>query len=252
MRWPTLLALWLLCHATLALAATTTLTTVAQDNSAPKFISTPDGTKGFCVDALRAIERIAPNLRFTGLEHSEPPVRIEARLAAGSLDVACGRARNKTRAAYALDLEPAMFHARYTVAVRADDPVDVSRLDDIRRLGAAGMILGVHGLSVMTELAAEGGLLIDDAAITPEANLTKLLAGRGRFFIYRSPGLKTLVRKAGLEAKVRVLPAVIYTTPLYLVVSRQLSPALIQELTRTVAELDRSGEFARIYERWSD
>ncbi|MBV8125585.1 MAG: transporter substrate-binding domain-containing protein, partial [Paucibacter sp.] len=78
------------------------------------------------------------------------------------------------------------------------------------------------------------------------------LAGRGRFFIYRSPGLKTLVRKAGLEAKVRVLPAVIYTTPLYLVVSRQLSPALIQELTRTVAELDRSGEFARIYERWSD
>ncbi|MBV8604302.1 MAG: hypothetical protein JO224_06405 [Pelomonas sp.] len=172
MRLTSFIALGLLAVATAA-HAVTTLTTVAQDNSAPKFLSTPNGTVGFCVD-------------------------------------------------------------------------------DIRRLGAADTIFGVRGLSVMPLLAAEGGLQIDDAAITPDANLTKLLTGRGRFFLYRSPGLKTLVRNAGLEGKLRVLPAMVYTTPLYLVVSRQLPPEIIQALARAVAELDRTGELARIYERWSD
>ena len=251
MRLRTVSAFWLLTAAVLA-ARAATLITVAQDNSAPKFISTQAGMTGFCMDALRAIERVDPNLHFVGTQSSEPPARIDSRLANGTLDVACGRARNAARASYSVEIEPALFNARYAVAVRADDPVFVSNLDDIRKLGPNGTLLGVRGLSVMTQLAAEGGLLIDDAAITPDANLKKLLAGRGRFFIYRSPGLKTQIHEAGLDSQVRVLPAVIYTTRLYMVASRHLAPGLVHELGRAIAELNRTGELMRIYERWGE
>lgn len=247
--------LWICC-ASFVLAANaqglTVLKTVAQDNSAPKFVQTPAGMVGFCVDALRAIERVDSNLRFTGEDRSEPTLRIEQGLAAGTLDVACGLARNTTRLSRANFLEPALFQAKYVVAVRADDPVDVSTLDDIRKLGPEGVILGVKGLSVMANLANEGGLIVDDASITPEANFKKLLLGRGRFMLFRSPGMQAVIRDAGMESKVRVLPGIIYTTKLYMLASKSLPKETVAQLERAIAELDRRGELARIYAKWRE
>ena len=247
--------LWASCCAFVLAAnaqAVTVLKIVAQDNSAPKFVQTPSGMSGFCVDAIRAIERVDPNLRFVGEDHSEPTLRIEQRLSTGTLDVACGLARNATRLTRANFLEPALFNAKYVVAVRVDDPVDVSNLDDIRKLGPEGVILGVKGLSVMANLANEGGLIVDDASITPEANLKKLLLGRGRFVLFRSPGMQAVIRDAGVEGKVRVLPAVIYTTKLYMLASKSLPKETVAQLEHAIAELDRRGELARIYTKWRD
>jgi len=230
----------------------TVLRTVAQDQSAPKFITTASGSVGFCVDALRAIERQEPRLRFVGEDRSEPTGRLENRLAEGSLDVVCGLARNATREERARFLEPALFQAKYQVAVRADDPVDVTNLDDIRKLGPNGVILGVKGLSVMNNLALEGGLIVDSNSLSTESNLQKLLLGRGRFFLYRSPGMNAVIREAGLQGKVRVLPAIIYTTRLYMLASKSLRREVIEQLEHAIAELDKRGEFARIYARWRE
>jgi ABC-type amino acid transport substrate-binding protein len=232
--------------------AVTVLKTVAQENAAPKFLQTPSGPAGFCVDALRAIERVSGTLRFVGEDRAEPTSRIENRLAAGDLDVACGLARNDDRLAKARFLEPALFQSKYVVAVRADDNVDVSSLDDIRKLGTEGVIVGVRGLSVMANLAREGGLIVDDASITPEANLKKLLLGRGRFFLFRSPGMNAVIRDAGMEGKVRVLPAVIYTTRLYMLVARTVPRDVVEQLERAIADLERRGELARIYAKWRE
>jgi len=230
----------------------TVLKIVAQDNSVPKFMLTSAGTIGFCVDAMRAIERVNSKLRFEGEDQSEPTARIESRLTAGTLDVACGLARNEARLARATFLEPALFQARYAVAVRADDPVDVTTLDDIRKLGPDGVILGVQSLSVMANLAREGGLIVDDASITPEANLKKLLLGRGRFFLFRSPGIQAAIREAGLVGKVRVLPATLYTTKLYMLASKHLARDSVEQLEQAIAELDRRGDLARIYAKWRE
>ena len=242
---------WALVLATNA-QGLTVLKTVAQDNSAPKFVKTPAGTAGFCVDALRAIERVDSSLRFDGEDRSEPTLRIEQRLAAGTLDVACGLARNPDRLTRAQFLEPALFQAKYVVAVRADDPVEVNNLDDIRKLGSEGVILGVKGLSVMTNLAQEGGLIVDDASISPESNFKKLLLGRGRFLLFRSPGMQAVIRDAGMEGKVRVLPNVVYTTRLYMLASKSLPKPTVDQLERAIAELDRRGELARIYTKWRE
>jgi len=225
---------------------------VAQDQSAPKFITTPSGSVGFCVDALRAIERQEPRLRFVGEDRAEPTARIENRLADGTLDVACALARTSAREARSQFIQPALFQAKYQVAVRADDPVDVANLDDIRKLGAHGAILGVKGLSVMSTLANEGGLIVDDNSLSAESNLQKLLLGRGRFFFYRSPGINAVIREAGMQGKVRVLPPTIYTTRLYMLASRSLPRETVELLEHAIAELEKRGEFARIYARWRE
>ena len=237
----------------------TVLKTLGQDNAVPKFVrgaSSGGGTgatTGFCVDALRAIERVSRKLRFVGEERLMPPGQIENALAIGQIDVACGFARNDARAARFLLLEPALFNARYVLAVRADDPVTVvNSLDDVRKLGEQGVILGVHGLSAMSSLAREGGLKIDDAGITPAANLQKLLLGRGRFFFYRSPGMRAVIQDAGLVGKVRVLPGTVFTTKLHMLVSKNLPQETLDELQRAIGELSKSGELGRIYERWAE
>jgi len=205
-----------------------------------------------CLASDRAIERQEPRLRFVGEDRSEPTGRIENRLADGTLDVACALARNATREARALFLQPALFQAKYQLAVRADDPVEVANLDDIRKLGAHGVILGIRGLSVMATLASEGGLILDDNSPSAESNLQKLLLGRGRFFLYRSPGMNAVIREADLQGKVRVLPAVIYTAKLYMLASRHLPRETQELLSRAIGELDRRGELARIYARWRE
>ena len=233
--------------------AATVLRTVGQDNSVPKFVrSGSAGMTGFCVDALRAIERVDPNLRFEGEQRLMPAGQIENALAAGQIDVACGFTRNEARAARFAYLEPVLFNARYVLAARADDPVAVDSLDDVRKLGDDGIILGVHGLSVMGSLARESGLKIDEAGITPEANLRKLLLGRGRFFLYRNPGMRAVILQAGLGSKIRVLPGTIFTARLYMMASRSLPKETLDELQRAIGELSRTGELARIYERWSE
>ena len=245
---------WLVFLLAIATAghAVTLLRTLGQDNAIPKFMRTGTGTTGFCVDALRAIEHVSPGLRFTGDQKLEPAGQIENALAMGRIDVACGFARNAARLARFAYLEPALFNARYVLAARADDPVVVGTLDDLRKLGDAVVILGVHGLSAMDSLAREGGLRIDDAGITPEANLRKLLAGRGRFFFYRNPGMRAAILQAGLSKEVRVLPGTIYTAKLYMLASRQLPKETLDELQRAITELQRSGELNRIYDKWSE
>ncbi len=239
---------------TTAAHAVTVLKTFGQDNAVPKFVRTGSGaggtTTGFCVDALRAIERVNPNLRIEGEQTLMPAGQIENALATGQIDVACGFVRSDARAARFTYLEPALFNAKYVLAARADDPVAVDSLDDVRKLGDEGIVLGVHGLSVMGALARESGLKVDDAGITPEANLRKLLLGRGRFFFYRNPGMRAAIFQAGLGTKIRVLPGTIYTAKLYMLASKRLPKETLEELQRAIGELSRSGELGRIYERW--
>ncbi len=104
----------------------------------------------------------------------------------------------------------------------------------------------------MGSLARESGLKIDEAGITPEANLRKLLLGRGRFFLYRNPGMRAVILQAGLGSKIRVLPGTIFTARLYMMASRSLPKETLDELQRAIGELSRTGELARIYERWSE
>lgn len=197
------------------------LRTAAQSESEPKFVQQLEGGKraagGICIDVNRAIERVEPTLRFVGDQDWKPLARLEAELNKGSLDVACGLIRTRVREATLVYLEPPLFSVNYFLAVRAGDDVKINNWDDVRALGSQGVILVLHGFGSVERLKELGGLQIDSGASDARSNLLKLVAGRGRFYYHRSPGIMSHIRNAGLEDKVKVLPTVMDLQQFYMV-----------------------------------
>ncbi|MRV72383.1 transporter substrate-binding domain-containing protein [Duganella sp. FT92W] len=226
------------------------LRTAAQQGTAPKFVAADGGAAGLCIDIHRAIEKNDPGLRITGDQQWRPLPRLEAELRSGTLDIGCGLMRNREREADLSYAEPALFSVTYHLVARADDPVDVASWEDVRNLGEKGAILAIHGFGQVARLRELGGLAIDSGATDATTNLRKLLAGRGRFYYHRSPGIGAEIRKAGLDGKVRVLPATMDTQRFYMVAGRHVPAGTVARLNRALAQLDASGELKRLFSKW--
>lgn len=249
----TLLFLMLLLPA----CAVTEIRTAAQEASEPKYIATlnPQGKMaigGMCVDILRAIEKVEPELRFIGDQVWQPRARIDAALKIGNIDVICGVqriARNTSQ--YQFAATP-LFSVNYLLAVRVDDTVPVEDWDDIRKLGNEGIILALRGFGIVDILTQMGGLKIDDTATSSISNLKKLLAGRGRFYCHRSPGIGLAIRQAGLEDKIRLLSKPQLTEKFYMGMAKTMSPELVRKIGASLVLLERNGELKRIFERYQE
>ncbi|GAB2876271.1 transporter substrate-binding domain-containing protein [Pseudoduganella ginsengisoli] len=226
------------------------LRTAAQQATAPKFVAADGAATGLCIDIHRAIEKQDPGLRITGDQQWRPLPRLEAELRSGALDIGCGFMRTREREADLSYAEPALFAVSYHLVARSDDPVDVVSWDDVRNLGDKGTILAIHGFGQVARLRELGGLAVDSGATDAATNLRKLLAGRGRFYYHRSPGIAAEIRKAGLDGKVRVLPAMMDTQRFYLVAGRHLAASTMTRLNRALAQLDASGELKRLFGKW--
>lgn len=231
------------------------LRTAAQTASDPKYVVLNDGgapaVGGICVDIYRAMEKVDPGLRFTGDQAWQPLVRMEAGMAAGEIDVICGLLRTRAREARYIYIEPPLFPVTYHLVVRANDNVQVNNWDDVRALGERGIVLVNNGFGIIDRLENTAGIRIDAGAYTTKANIAKLLADRGRFFYHRSPGINAEIRAAGMEGKVMVLPAVMHAEKFYLAASNRLPNETVERLRKAVAELERSGELARLLAKWS-
>jgi polar amino acid transport system substrate-binding protein len=253
-------AMWFAClaldAAALPAAETVSVRTSAQLASAPKFVQQGEGSSknvaGLCIDINRAIERQDPALRISGDQHSLPLTRIEAQMRTGTLDMACGLLRTRERESLFTYVEPALFTVTYVMVARADDEVVISNWDDVRSLGDHGTILLIHGQGTLGRLKELGGLQIDAGGSDAKTNLQKLLAGRGRFYYHRVPGIATEIRRAALEGKVRVLPTVMDTQRFHMVVGRHVAPATLERLRRALMNLESSGELKRLFEQWYD
>jgi ABC-type amino acid transport substrate-binding protein len=236
--------------------ATMEIRTAAQDASEPKFLTVErNGTKsvgGICIDIMRAMERVAPEIRFVGDQAWQPLKRIEASVANGDLDAACGLLHGAAREGKFQYLDPPLFPVNYYLVVRADDNVQVQNWDDVRKLGRDGVILAMNGFGIINRLNELGGLKIDSGAYDARANLEKLMARRGRFFIHRAPGIYGLIRKAGMQGRVRVLPTPMHVENFHMVASKSLAPAAVEAMRKAITALDRSGELKQILEKWAD
>ena len=235
-------------------ASITLIRTAAQEATEPKFVTMQYEGKpvvgGLCIDIMRAIEKVAPDLKFVGDQSWEPLVRVEAGVANGTLDAACGLLRNAHRKARFNYIEPALFPVNYYLAVRVDDDVQVNNWDDVRKLGDEGIILVINGFGMIKRLNEIGGLTVDSGAMDSRSNLEKLLAGRGRFYIHRSPGIIAEIEKAGMQDKVRLLPTVIHSEKFHMVTSKALAPKTVERMRKAIAQLEKSGELKRLLEKW--
>lgn len=237
--------------------AVSAIHTAAQEASEPKYIAVvnPQGKAaigGMCVDIMRAIEKADPELQFVGDQVWQPRARIDAGLKAGNIDVICGVqriARNTSQ--YQFAATP-LFAVNYLLAVRADDPIAIEDWDDIRKLGNEGIILALRGFGIVDILTQMGGLKIDDTATSSISNLKKLLAGRGRFYCHRSPGIGLAIRQAGLEDKIRLLNKPLLTEKFYMGMAKTMSPELVRKIAASLVLLEKNGELKRIFERYQE
>lgn len=234
-----------------AWSATTVLKVVAQEGTEPKFIPAGIGrVVGLCVDLYRAIERVDPGLQFVGDQTWLPLLRAHSELASHQHDALCAVQRTDERARQYVFLDPPLFQLRYQLIARLDDQAVIGNWDDVRKLGTKGVVLTNRGYTTPEMLERVGGLQIDSSATSPAINLQKLVAGRGRFFLHRAPGMQGFIDRAGVTHKVKILPTVMATTNVYMAMGTHVDPAVRLRVQRAVEQLDKAGELERLLKKW--
>lgn len=238
---------------TQAAGVMTELHIAPQEISEPKyFVQENDGqviVTGLCVDIMHAIARIDPQIRFVFGQHPQSLARIEAGLVTGQLQAACGLLRTSKRERVLRYIEPPLRSTDFYMAVRADDDVKVQNWDDVRRLGDDGIVLGKYDCALV--LRDVHGLKTDFSAKDPKTNIQKLLAGRGRFFLHRLPGIEHAIRDAGAQGKVKILPAVMSHEPIYMVLSKEVPAQAAARIQTAISQLEASGELDRLFVKWN-
>lgn len=243
-----------LCCTHLVFGATE-IRTVAQYASEPKFVAVDtnggNAIGGLCIDILRAIERVDPTLKFVGDQTWQPLPRIEAGLANGRLDAFCALLPEDSAEAKYTFIEPPVMTVNFYLVARADDDVQIANWDDVRKLGKQGVILAINGIGILRKLREEGGLQIDAGTYTAKGNLEKLLAGRGRFYYRRSPGLETEIRTAGMTGKVKILPAIMQSEQWYMALSKTIPADTADRIRKAIGTLKTRGELEKIQNKWA-
>jgi polar amino acid transport system substrate-binding protein len=242
------LACALLLLAGPVMAAQITVRMMAQESIPPKWILDHGKPRGLCPDLVAAIERVEPRIRFTGYDRGRSLVVIEDALARGQAWAACGMLDSARRRRVALRSQVPVYETRHRLAAVAGDTQVVNNLDDLVRLKP--LINTARGSGYVEEMKARG-IAVDDSTGDNVVNLRKILAGHGRYTYMNELSLTHLIRSQHLEDKVRILPAVFNTAPLYFWVSRKADPALAPMLDKALVRLKASGELARIYEHWA-
>jgi ABC-type amino acid transport substrate-binding protein len=227
------------------------LRVAAQIGTEPKFLRDDGHVIGLCTDIMRAIERIEPGLTFKGDQHWMPVTRMMTELAAGAQDAACGMQHTPERDRLFIYLEPPLFSVDYVMIARRDDPVEVRSWEDLRQLQPAPIVLVNRGFAVSVTLASIPGIQLDASATDTKLNLEKLIAGRGRLYFHRGPGIQRMLERAGVAAKVRVLPGSLLRTESYFIVGKHVAAATVEKLRMAISQLEKTGELQAILRKWS-
>jgi polar amino acid transport system substrate-binding protein len=245
------------CHVLLAFALAASpaaraleVRVASQEVLEPKWLREDGRVTGICPDIMAAIEKIEPRLHFTGYQRNSRSLSgIETGLETGTLDAACGLVSSARRLGIGQPVGKPIYQVRHYLVVRRNDPVTIESEEDLARLGD---LVTTQRASVFTERLVAAGVRIDDATDDNRVNLRKILAGHGRFAYINDLTLRYLIRKDGLENRVRVLPVVLGDEPTYFWVGRRADPALAPLLGAALDKLKASGELDRIHARWAD
>jgi len=231
----------------------TNIRVTAQIGTEPKFIAgdSSGNIVGLCIDIMRAIEHVDPNLKFVGDQRWMPLTRASVELSEGKQDAMCALQRTAERDKKFLYLEPALYPVEYVLLARIDDPIVINNWDDVRSLIPKPTILVNRGFGVNATLLELEGIQVDASSSETKLNIEKLVAGRARLYFHRGPGVMHILERAGVARKVRVLPVVMKYTEFYFVVGRHLDKATVMRIQQSLVVLKQSGELNRLYDKWN-
>lgn len=238
----------------LGLAEPINIRVMSQTGFTAKYNYSNSARPGICIEIIRAIERVDPDLHFVGLEKEAAYLRIEREVQAGRLDAYVGLGKTAERATRLRYLEdpPIYFHRNWLV-VRADDDVQVNSFDDIRKLGKDGVILSIHANLHTMYMKSHPGLIVDDASSSMEDNLRKLIAGRGRFFYGPDIAIKEDFEKPSIKGKVKLLKSGIKLPQdnIYIVFSKTAPQRMVDRVQIALKKLQKSGELEKIHAKYA-
>jgi len=224
-----------------------TLRTSAQEGSAPKYIVSDGPAGGVCPDMLAAIEKVDKGLRFSIDARPTPTKRSETDLKEGGIDVICALLDTPWRNEIAHRISTPLFVLRERLVGRRDDNEPIAKIQDLAKAG--GTVVTQSGASYATELRRHGVPVVETAGGSPIA-LRNVLNKRARFYYTNELTGAYYIKSEGMGEQLRLHPGVLQSSPSYLWASRHLDPAIVQRLEQAVAQLKRSGELERIYQRY--
>ncbi|TWB35774.1 substrate-binding periplasmic protein [Nitrospirillum pindoramense] len=203
-----------------------------------------------CDEILQALIRQASGVRLVWSTDWLTHDRAVQELAAGRLDFDCGYYRTAARETRVLYSRQPVLRLETVLAVRAGDPAAITSFAELRAALVDGhdTVLVNAGSAFLDRLHKAG---IDDRHIDAwgahsDTNLRKLMSGRGRFYIFRNPGLTETLRNNGWEDRVRILPQPLAVDDQYLVFSPHLDPEVRERLEAALARLVADGTLAQI------
>lgn len=244
------LALLVLSIAAPQASAEIILRTAAGPHAPPRYNIVEQGGKkvitGLCIDIMRAIEKVDPEIRFVGDQNSIPAARVLAMLEGDELDVSFCLSKTAEREMNFRIINPPLYEINQKLAVRANDQIDIRSFDDIRKLGGEGIILVNFGTATVQYLEGVGGLRIDSAGKTQNDNLRKLIAGAGRFYYRHDLGLEGEIKAGGFSKEVRILPVVLNKDAQYAIFSKSANPMAIERVRKALEKLKASGKLAKL------
>ncbi len=215
----------------------------------PKFFQNADGSfGGLCFELMELIEKNS-NFRFEYSSQFIPSKRIFLRLQEGTTDVHVGFAKTAEREKEIIFSEP-LYQLKTILISSIKDEVFINEISDIKKLGDKGVVLSLYGVATSDFLRKTNGLIVDDGADTVEANIKKLLYGRGQFFAYHDLGIYYEINKPQYKGKFKVQPIILEKYQHYIVFSQKTPRSYISELANIVKKLKASGEWREITDKY--
>ena len=178
----------LFAHISILNSKTIYLKTAAQD-SPPKYFIKNNKMTGLCVDIIKEIEKIDPDIKIIGYKKFLPFKRIQLYLKKGFLNIFVGFAKDKYREKFYNYVNIPLYSVNLIFAARKDDNISNLKLNDINDFCGKGKIITVAGTHIDRLLKNYKNLMIDDSAPNLETALKMLVFKRGRFVFYHDLGL---------------------------------------------------------------
>lgn len=225
------------------------LRTVQQASSIVKY--DPDGglqKPGICAEMLRAVERVDPGLRFTGLEQQVPLRRVERLLAEGQVDVFFCLLRSPDRERQWRYVPVPLYGVRHVIAQRVDDGRSIDSLLDLATMSQVKPVLVARG-TVLARKLDTAGVNLSEVGSEREA-LQMLALGRTDAIYGQDINLVRHIRDARLVDRVRLGRTSFHEEFQYVAVRADLPAHIVERLTDALRRLERDGVLRQLAERY--
>jgi ABC-type amino acid transport substrate-binding protein len=218
----------------------------------PKFVQDGEGYSGISYEVMRLIESKSL-YAFTFDKRLVSIARVTRNLSNGVTDIQFGLQKTPEREK-TMVYGPSLYTVRIVGVVRIDDNATAASLMELIREKAT--ILTQSGTATAEWLHNIPGIIIDDGARTPEANLEKILTGRGTILIYHDLTVNHILKKPKYAGKFRRVELDVDSVRglgsenQYVVYSRKVPKEIREDINRIIEEARMSGELSAITDKY--